>query len=922
MGELAKEILPVNIEDELKQSYLDYAMSVIVGRALPDARDGLKPVHRRVLYAMSELGNDWNKPYKKSARVVGDVIGKYHPHGDTAVYDTIVRMAQDFSLRYLLVDGQGNFGSVDGDNAAAMRYTEVRMTKLAHELLADLDKETVDWVPNYDGTEQIPAVMPTKVPNLLVNGSSGIAVGMATNIPPHNLSEVIDGCLALIDNADLTVDDLMQYIPGPDFPPAGIINGRAGIIEAYRTGRGRIYIRARVEVEDIDKVGGRQQLVVTELPYQLNKARLIEKIAELVKEKKIEGITELRDESDKDGMRVVIELRRGEVPDVVLNNLYAQTQMQSVFGINVVALVDGQPKTMNLKDMLEVFVRHRREVVTRRTVYELRKARERGHILEGQAVALSNIDPVIELIKASPTPAEAKERLIATAWESSAVEAMVERAGADSCRPEGLDPQYGLRDGKYYLSPEQAQAILELRLHRLTGLEHEKLLAEYQEILSLIGELIRILTSPERLMEVIREELEKVKAEFGDARRTEIIASRQDLTIADLITEEERVVTISHGGYAKSQPLAAYEAQRRGGKGKSATGVKDEDYVEHLLVANSHATLLLFSSKGKVYWLRTFEIPEASRAARGRPLVNLLPLDEGERITAMLQIDLEALQQSAGADEDLDDEGLVIEGEATEVVEAEEVEEVEGETPELVAEPTGAFIFMATAFGTVKKTPLVQFSRPRSAGLIALKLEEGDTLIAAAITDGAKEVMLFSDAGKVLRFAESKVRTMGRTARGVRGMRLGKDQRLISMLIPESGAQILTASERGFGKRTGLGKFPRRGRGGQGVIAMVTSERNGKLVGAIQVQDGEEIMLISDQGTLVRTRVDEVSSSGRNTQGVTLIKLAKDETLVGLERVQEPTPVEEDELVEGEEGAEVADSADAPVADAEEGSEE
>ncbi|MDR8015722.1 MAG: DNA gyrase subunit A [Pseudomonas sp.] len=922
MGELAKEILPVNIEDELKQSYLDYAMSVIVGRALPDARDGLKPVHRRVLYAMSELGNDWNKPYKKSARVVGDVIGKYHPHGDTAVYDTIVRMAQDFSLRYLLVDGQGNFGSVDGDNAAAMRYTEVRMTKLAHELLADLDKETVDWVPNYDGTEQIPAVMPTKVPNLLVNGSSGIAVGMATNIPPHNLSEVIDGCLALIDNADLTVDDLMQYIPGPDFPTAGIINGRAGIIEAYRTGRGRIYIRARVEVEDIDKVGGRQQLVVTELPYQLNKARLIEKIAELVKEKKIEGITELRDESDKDGMRVVIELRRGEVPDVVLNNLYAQTQMQSVFGINVVALVDGQPKTMNLKDMLEVFVRHRREVVTRRTVYELRKARERGHILEGQAVALSNIDPVIELIKASPTPAEAKERLIATAWESSAVEAMVERAGADSCRPEGLDEQYGLRDGKYYLSPEQAQAILELRLHRLTGLEHEKLLAEYQEILSLIGELIRILTSPERLMEVIREELEKVKAEFGDARRTEIIASRQDLTIADLITEEERVVTISHGGYAKSQPLAAYEAQRRGGKGKSATGVKDEDYVEHLLVANSHATLLLFSSKGKVYWLRTFEIPEASRAARGRPLVNLLPLDEGERITAMLQIDLEALQQSAGADEDLDDEGLVIEGEATEVVEAEEVEEVEGETPELVAEPTGAFIFMATAFGTVKKTPLVQFSRPRSAGLIALKLEEGDTLIAAAITDGAKEVMLFSDAGKVLRFAESKVRTMGRTARGVRGMRLGKDQRLISMLIPESGAQILTASERGFGKRTGLGKFPRRGRGGQGVIAMVTSERNGKLVGAIQVQDGEEIMLISDQGTLVRTRVDEVSSSGRNTQGVTLIKLAKDETLVGLERVQEPTPVEEDELVEGEEGAEVADSADAPVADAEEGSEE
>ncbi|SDK04542.1 DNA gyrase subunit A [Pseudomonas indica] len=899
MGELAKEILPVNIEDELKQSYLDYAMSVIVGRALPDARDGLKPVHRRVLYAMSELGNDWNKPYKKSARVVGDVIGKYHPHGDTAVYDTIVRMAQPFSLRYMLVDGQGNFGSVDGDNAAAMRYTEVRMAKLAHELLADLDKETVDWVPNYDGTEQIPAVMPTKIPNLLVNGSSGIAVGMATNIPPHNLGEVIDGCLALIDNPELTVDDLMRYIPGPDFPTAGIINGRAGIIEAYRTGRGRIYMRARAEVEDIDKTGNRQQIVITELPYQLNKARLIEKIAELVKEKKLEGITELRDESDKDGMRVVIELRRGEVAEVVLNNLYAQTQLQSVFGINVVALVDGQPRTLNLKDMLEVFVRHRREVVTRRTVYELRKARERGHILEGQAVALSNIDPVIELIKTSPTPAEAKERLIATAWESSAVEAMVERAGADACRPEDLDPQYGLRDGKYYLSPEQAQAILELRLHRLTGLEHEKLLAEYQEILAQIGELIRILTNPVRLMEVIREELEKVKAEFGDARRTEIVASQVDLTIADLITEEDRVVTISHGGYAKSQPLAAYQAQRRGGKGKSATGVKDEDYIEHLLVANSHATLLLFSSKGKVYWLRTFEIPEASRTARGRPLVNLLPLDEGERITAMLQVDLEALQQGSGDDEDLDEaEGVVIEGEAVEVIEAEEVEEVEGETPELVAEPTGAYIFMATAFGTVKKTPLVQFSRPRSAGLIALRLEEGDTLIAAAITDGAKEVMLFSDAGKVLRFAESKVRTMGRTARGVRGMRLGKDQQLISMLIPESGAQILTASERGFGKRTGLGKFPRRGRGGQGVIAMVTSERNGKLVGAIQVQDGEEIMLISDQGTLVRTRVDEVSSSGRNTQGVTLIKLASDEKLVGLERVQEPSVEEEAEDIE------------------------
>lgn len=901
MGELAKEILPVNIEDELKQSYLDYAMSVIVGRALPDARDGLKPVHRRVLFAMSELGNDWNKAYKKSARVVGDVIGKYHPHGDTAVYDTIVRMAQPFSLRYLLVDGQGNFGSVDGDNAAAMRYTEVRMTKLAHELLADLHKETVDWVPNYDGTEMIPAVMPTRVPNLLVNGSSGIAVGMATNIPPHNLTEVINGCLALIDNSELTVDELMQYIPGPDFPTAAIINGRAGIIEAYRTGRGRIYMRARAIIEDIDKVGGRQQIIVSELPYQLNKARLIEKIAELVKEKKLEGITELRDESDKDGMRIVIELRRGEVPEVVLNNLYAQTQMQSVFGINVVALIDGQPKILNLKDMLEAFVLHRREVVTRRTVFELRKARERGHILEGQAVALSNIDPVIALIKASPTPAEAKQALISTAWESTAVEAMVERAGADSCRPDTLEPQYGLREGKYYLSPEQAQAILELRLHRLTGLEHEKLLAEYQEILAQIGELIRILTSAVRLMEVIREELESIKAEFGDARRTEILDARLDLTLGDLITEEDRVVTISHTGYAKSQPLTAYQAQRRGGKGKSATGIKEEDYIAHLLVANSHTTLLLFSSKGKVYWLKTYEIPEASRAARGRPLVNLLPLSEGEYITTMLPVEIAA----KGKQDDVDDiEGVL--------------DDAEG-----AVEALGPFIFMATANGTVKKTPLTQFSRPRSVGLIALGLDEGDTLISAAITDGSREVMLFSDGGKVTRFKETDVRAMGRTARGVRGMRLPEGQKLISMLIPEEGSQILTASVRGYGKRTAIDEFPEYKRGGQGVIAMVSGERNGKLVGAVQVLDGEEIMLISDQGTLVRTRVGEVSSLGRNTQGVTLIKLAKDEKLVGLQRVQEPSEEEIDELLEGDEAldddvADVADVADASDAAADE----
>ncbi len=894
MVEFAKEISPVSIEDELKQSYLDYAMSVIVGRALPDVRDGLKPVHRRVLFAMSELNNDWNKPYKKSARVVGDVIGKYHPHGDTAVYDTIVRMAQPFSLRYMLVDGQGNFGSVDGDRAAAMRYTEIRMAKIAHDLLADLDKETVDFVPNYDGTEQIPAVMPTRIPNLLVNGSSGIAVGMATNIPPHNLKEVVQGCLELINNPDITIDELMEFIPGPDFPTGAIINGRAGIVQAYRTGRGSIIVRAKAEIERDEKTG-RETIIIHEIPYQLNKARLIERIAELVKEKKIEGISELRDESDKDGMRIVIEVKKSESGDVLLNNLYSQTQLQTTFGVNIVALDDGQPKILNLKQLLEAFVKHRREVVTRRTVYLLRKARERGHILEGLAVAISNIDEVIALIKNSASPAEAKDSLMGRGWNAAEMAPYLERAGEDACRPEDLGAEFGMRDGHYYLSAAQAQAILELRLHRLTGMEHDKLLAEYDEKLIQIAEFLEILGNALRLMEVIREELTQVINDYGDVRRTEIIASTLDLTIADLITEEERVITISHGGYAKSQPLATYEAQRRGGKGKSASGVKDEDYIEHLLVANSHATLLLFSSKGKVYWLRTFEIPEASRTARGRPLINLLPLDEGERITAMLQIDLEALQQGAGDDEDLADvDGTVIEGEASEVTEVEEIEEVEGETAELVAEPTGAFIFMATAFGTVKKTPLGQFSRPRSSGLIALKLEEGDTLIAAAITDGAKEVMLFSSAGKVLRFAESKVRTMGRAARGVRGIRLGKDQQLISMLIPESGAQILTASERGFGKRTGLGKFPRRGRGGQGVIAMVTSERNGKLVSAIQVRDGEEIMLISDQGTLVRTRVDEVSSSGRNTQGVTLIKLAKDESLVGLERVQVLASIEDD----------------------------
>jgi len=920
MSDLAREITPVNIEEELKSSYLDYAMSVIVGRALPDVRDGLKPVHRRVLYAMNVLGNDWNKAYKKSARVVGDVIGKYHPHGDTAVYDTIVRMAQPFSLRYMLVDGQGNFGSVDGDSAAAMRYTEIRMSKIAHELMADLEKETVDFVDNYDGTERIPDVMPTKIPNLLVNGSSGIAVGMATNIPPHNITEVINGCLAYIDDEEISIEGLMEHIPGPDFPTAAIINGRRGIEEAYRTGRGKIYIRARAEVE-ADAKTGRETIIVHEIPYQVNKARLIEKIAELVKEKRVEGISALRDESDKDGMRIVIEIKRDAVGEVVLNNLYSQTQLQVSFGINMVALHHGQPKIMNLKEILSAFVRHRREVVTRRTIFELRKARDRAHILEALAVALANIDPIIELIRRAPTPAEAKAALVARPWALGNVSAMLERAGDDAARPEWLEPEFGVRDGQYYLTEQQAQAILDLRLQKLTGLEHEKLLDEYKELLEQIAELLHILGSAERLMEVIREELEAIRAEYGDVRRTEILNASHDLNYGDMIPEEERVVTISHGGYAKTQPLSAYQAQRRGGKGKSATGVKDEDYIEHLLVANSHATLLLFSSKGKVYWKKTYEIPEASRAARGRPLVNLLPLEEGERITAMLQIDLEALQQNADLDEELEDaDDTVLEGE---LVEAEEVDEEDGDTAEWVAEPTGAYIFMATASGTVKKTPLVQFARPRSNGLIALKLKEGDTLIAAAITDGAKEVMMFSDAGKVIRFAESVVREMGRNARGVRGMKLGKGQQIISMLIPESGSQILTASERGFGKRTPLSKFPRRGRGGQGVIAMGTKGRNGLLIGAIQVQEGEEIMLISDQGTLVRTRVGEVSSLSRNTQGVTLIKLAADETLVGLERIQEPSEDELDEVIEtDEEGAEAEAPDNGDAAGAEEAPQE
>ncbi len=839
--DIAREVLPVSIEDELKQSYMDYAMSVIVGRALPDVRDGLKPVHRRVLFAMNELNNDWNKPYKKSARVVGDVIGKYHPHGDSAVYDTIVRMAQTFSLRYTLVDGQGNFGSIDGDNAAAMRYTEIRMRKIAHSLLADLEKETVDFVDNYDGTERIPVVMPTRVPNLLVNGASGIAVGMATNIPPHNLREVIAGCIALLDNPEITVDGLMEYIPGPDFPTGAIINGRAGILQAYRTGRGRIYVRARAEVIT-DEAKGKDTIIIHEIPYQLNKARLIERIAELVKEKKIEGITELRDESDKDGLRVVIELRRGEMGDVVLNNLYSQTQLQSVVGINMVALVDGQPKLLNLRDMIEAFVRHRREVVTRRTVYLLRKARERGHVLEGLAIALANIDEIIELIKNSPTSAEAKERLIAKDWTPGDVMTMLERAGADACRPDELEAHFGLREGQYYLSPAQAQAILDLRLHRLTGLEHEKLLQEYADKLAEIADFLDILGDPDRLILVIREELIEIVEEFGDERLTEITDSTHDLKVEDLITEEDRVVTISHGGYAKTQPLTDYQAQRRGGTGRSATAVKDADFVEHLLIASTHATILCFSNLGKVYWLRVFHIPLASRNSRGRPMVNLLPLDEGERITSILPVD--------GYEE-------------------------------------GHYIFMATANGTVKKTDMSQFARQRSVGLRALELEEGDWLVGTAVTDGSCDIMLFSSEGKAVRFPEDAVRAMGRTAKGVRGIRLANDHRLISLIVPAEGGELLTVSENGYGKRTAINDFPIKGRGTKGVIAMATTQRNGPLVGAEQVFEGDEMMLISDQGTAVRTRVDEVSVLGRNTQGVRVIRTRSDEKLVSVSRIAE-----------------------------------
>ena len=866
MSDFVQDITPVSIEEELKSSYLDYAMSVIVGRALPDVRDGLKPVHRRVLFAMHEGGNAYNKPYRKSARIVGDVIGKYHPHGDSAVYDTLVRMAQPFSLRYMLVDGQGNFGSVDGDAPAAMRYTEARMTKIAHELLADLDKETVNFVPNYDGSEQIPEVLPTKVPALLVNGSSGIAVGMATNIPPHNLGEVLDGCLAYIENNDITIDELMSHIPGPDFPTAALINGRKGIEEAYKTGRGKIYVRARAEIETDEK--GRESIIVNEIPYQVNKAKLIEKIAEFVKEKKIEGISGLRDESDKDGMRIVIEIKRDAVGEVVLNNLYALTQMQVTFGINIVALDHGQPKLLNLKQLIEAFVLHRREVVTRRTIFELRKARERSHILEGLAIALANVDPIIELIRQAPNPESAKRELLARPWQLGHVAEMLAATGVDAARPEDLDEQYGIRDGLYYLTEVQAQAILDLRLQKLTNLGHDEILDEYKKLLEAIGELLYILRSPERLMEVIREELEQIREQFNDPRRTEITAASGDINLEDLIAQEDVVVTLSHEGYVKYQPISDYEAQRRGGKGKSATKMKEEDFIEKLLVANTHDTILCFSSRGRLYWLKVYQLPQASRGSRGRPIVNILPLNENERITAILPV---------------------------------------------TAYEEDKFVVMATAGGIVKKIALTEFSRPRSSGIIALNLRDEDELIGVDITDGNNEIMLFSSQGRVVRFSESAVRTMGRLATGVRGIKLALTNdlnddesaveieevsddnteetldlnidKVVSLVIPKNDGEILTATQNGYGKRTKLEEYPTKSRNTKGVISIKVSERNGKVVAATQVVDTDQIMLITDAGTLVRTRVSEVSIVGRNTQGVRLIRTSENEHVVSLERI-------------------------------------
>ena len=839
MVDFAREVLPVSLEDEMRQSYLDYAMSVIVGRALPDARDGLKPVHRRVLYAMSQLGNDWNKPYVKSAKVVGETIGNYHPHGDAAVYDTVVRMAQRFSMRYCLVDGQGNFGSIDGDAPAAMRYTEVRMARIAHEMLADIDKDTVDFLPTYDESSVEPSVLPARLPNLLANGADGIAVGMATKIPPHNLSELINGCVALIDDPSLTIEGLMEHIPGPDFPTAGIINGAAGIREAYATGRGRILIRARTHVEDLEG-GQRQAIVATELPYQVNKARLLAKIAELVKEKRLEGIADLRDESDKDGLRAVIELRRGESADVALNNLYQHTELETVFGINMVALVDGQPRLLNLRQLLDAFLRHRREVVTRRSLFELARARKQAHIQEGLAVALANIDEIIALIRAAPDPASARAGLVARAWEPGSVVPLLQRAGAEASRPDDLAPEYGLHDDGYHLSEAQAQAILDLRLHRLTGLEQDKIAGDYQALLDQISRLLEILSDPDRLMAVIRDELLDIKTRFGDDRVTEIIARGSALSLEDLITPEQVVVTLSHWGYAKAQPLSAYASQQRGGRGKTATAFKEDDFVDRLFVANTHDTLLCFSSLGKAYWLKVYELPVAGRTARGKPIVNLLPLESGERISAVLPI------KNFGTDE---------------------------------------FIFFATRGGTVKKTPLVDFSRPRTSGIIAIDLRADDSLVDVALTDGARDIMLFSSAGKVIRFNEADVRAMGRAAAGVRGIRLEADQRVIALIIVRDG-HVLTATERGYGKRTPVSDYPLRGRGGLGVIASQPSERNGALVGAVLVEEGDEVMLITNGGTLVRTAAEGISVMSRNTQGVRLIRLTGDERLAQVARVE------------------------------------
>lgn len=849
MDPFAKETLPVSLEEEMRRSYLDYAMSVIVGRALPDVRDGLKPVHRRVLFAMHELSNDWNKPYKKSARIVGDVIGKYHPHGDTAVYDTIVRMAQDFSLRYMLVDGQGNFGSVDGDNAAAMRYTEIRMSRIAHELMADIDRETVDFGPNYDGSEHEPLVLPARIPNLLINGSSGIAVGMATNIPPHNLNEVVGACLALLANPELTVDELIEYVPAPDFPTAGFIYGVEGVREGYRTGRGRCVMRARTHFEDIGK-GDRQAIIVDELPYQVNKKTLIEKIAELVNDKRIEGISDLRDESDKSGMRMVIELKRGEVAEVVLNNLYKHTQLQDSFGLNMVALVDGQPRLLNLKQMLDAFLRHRREVVTRRTVFELRKAREKAHLQEGLAVALDNVDEVIALIKAAPTPADAREGLLSRHWPSPTVAEMLARAGSDASKPDGIAPEFGSSAQGYRLTEVQAQAILELRLQRLTGLERDKIVNDYRELLERIADLLDILARPERVTQIIGDELSAIRDQFGDKRRSEIVYATSDLGIEDLITPMDMVVTLSHAGYIKSQPLDDYRAQKRGGRGKQATATKEDDFIDRLFVAHTHDYILCFSNRGRMYWLKVYQVPQGSRIARGKPIVNLLPLQEGEKITALLPV------------KEFDDQH---------------------------------YVFMATRRGVVKKTPLSDFSRPRPSGIIAVGLDDDDFLVGAQITDGRSNVMLFSDAGKAVRFAEEDVRPMGRGARGVRGIKLGSGGAVIAMLVAEDDSMsVLTATERGYGKRTALSEYPLYGRGTQGVIAIQTSTRNGKVVAAQLVTSDDQIMLITTGGVLIRTRVKEIREMGRSTQGVTLINLGEGELLAGLEKVVETGDDEED----------------------------